>query len=345
MTPWEAAVARAQAYKLFGEVIGRGIQPKHIEMLATTEDIREGLQRFRKDEGGGIDLDKLAVDHHTLFGMNVPPFAGIFLTDEMHTGGADYYRTPALRAVLLRGGDAAGREVESLSTQLLVLSELCTVEATCLENRQAKAVSTIERDQFMLLHVGIFSYFPAFFLALHFLGHPVYAPLARLLWALTVSHIEELGAGSCVWEDVWKDMPRLDAEGPPPLTDENTGLRDILRYILTPHRSGWFLMRRDIQKLAHALDIPVAPVSRREALETLFYGAIDRGCTSELLARLGGIAHKWLKQLTRLEQEADACVARTLIPWRTKVQTLNVFMDDFSTTTRDHLSAAVGVGV
>ena len=60
-----------------------------------------------------------------------------------------------------------------------------------------------------------------------------------------------------------------------PLEDERTGLRRLSEHLLVPVKSGWFLSRGDLLRLADAAACPCGFGSRLQMMEAYFRTAVE----------------------------------------------------------------------
>lgn len=75
--------------------------------------------------------------------------------------------------------------------------------------------------------------------------------------------------------------------------------RQIVRWLTTPARSGFFLSAEDMARLGRTIGVQVSPFSRSSALEQLLRGAALDGSLPQLLAAL---REEMQRQLASYEQ-------------------------------------------
>jgi hypothetical protein len=79
----------------------------------------------------------------------------------------------------------------------------------------------------------------------------------------------------------------------PPLDDAQTGLRQIIRYLLTPCQSGLYLTRQDIERLARELQLPPGFGRREEMLRNVWDAAAQHDRVPALLPALQVQLGRW----------------------------------------------------
>jgi len=141
---------------------------------------------------------------------------------------------------------------------------------------------------------------PAFVLTLHRLKpHPFYAILADLTLALLLTTLPANPLSTTLRDHPPSSIPDpFPLLPPPPVYDHEgrliplaerepeTGLREVVRRLLTPCESGLFLTREDIARIGQALDAPTVIGERSYMLETLFRQAGEYEFVPALLAQL-----------------------------------------------------------
>ncbi|TNE88187.1 MAG: hypothetical protein EP330_16155 [Deltaproteobacteria bacterium] len=143
-------------------------------------------------------------------------------------------------------------------------------------------------------------------------GGPLYPTLAAMARAL----MADLGVGQ-------SPLPPVSD----PLDDERTGLRRLAEHLLVPVKSGWFLSRGDLLRLAEAAESPCGFGSRTQMMEAFFRTAVEHERLPEAVAVLqqelslweeatGTLAATWSKRaaqtsamLARLSEAALAAEA------------------------------------
>lgn len=92
-------------------------------------------------------------------------------------------------------------------------------------------------------------------------GGALYPALARMARALLAEHLQEALVELPAFAD--------------PLDDDKTGLRRLAEHLLVPVKSGWFLSRGDLLRLAGQAECPCGFGSRVQMLEAYFRTAVE----------------------------------------------------------------------
>ena len=239
----ERAAARATAYRLFGRLFAREVTPDLLPTLAVLPELGEALP-------APFDADGAAAEHQRLFGLQVPPWAGVFLDAEGRIGG-DTARV--VRDLYTRAGlelDERSEEADHVGHALALLAEL---------EDDALAAETLDR--------ALLPWLPWLVEAVERHGGPFHRALAGLTLELALDHRSALAAppGSATEST---DEPEL-------LDDERAGLRSIAEFLVTPARCGVYLARDDIRRLGAEGGLPTGFGARADTLETLLRAAAE----------------------------------------------------------------------
>lgn len=313
MLRMQQALARSRAYTLLADLAARGLTPPALAPLRAVAQLAPLLPAALDAQA----LEQCAVEHQTVFGLNLFACAGVFLEAESRMGGQPALRAAATYAAL---GFAAppGAEADSLQSQLACLAFLCGAEADALEDHQPAAADRARKLQADFLRGHLLPWLPALCEALARQPSAFYAALAPLLATLCFDHYGDLvsvvdGAAPAAAADPAAESSPESAAAPP-LELSEASLRAIARRLLTPVHSGLFLARSDLVQLARRCDLPTGFGERLQMLSDLFRAA---GHFEKLPALLNGI-DQLLAQAeahhVALEEEAPAAAA-FLAPW------------------------------
>jgi TorA maturation chaperone TorD len=276
VTPYDEAAelraaARSAAYQLFARLFRSEPTADLLPLLRDLPELGSALP-------DPLDPDEAAAEHHRLFGLQVPPFAGLFLDHEGRIGGA-----PA--SVVRDLYSSAGLELEERSEEADHVSHTLDLLAAVGDDR-ALAAETLDR--------ALLPWLPWMVEALERLGGPFHRTLAGLAPELALDHRRSLAVAP---------FPPVETPLEDPLADAAAGLRHIASYLVTPARSGLYLAREDVRRLGAGSSLPSGFGGRADSLETLLRAAAELGGFSEVLEGIGA--------LVRSGREACDALARS----------------------------------
>jgi TorA maturation chaperone TorD len=226
----ERSLARSGAYALFGALYRKGVTPELVDGLRDLPALAEALP-------DPIVPDLARAEHHDLFSVQVPPYAGAFLEEDGTVGGAS--AEPARHLAALLGVDPGqdGTAPDHLAVELELLSMLAGDEA--------RGVAGARELAHELLAGHLLWWLPPFTLAVAREGRP--------FWTLVVDITLELA--------VEQGAVGSEAQGPLPAAPAVPSLAE----------------RLEDGELARGLEIPSGFGGRRATLETLLGSAREYG--------------------------------------------------------------------
>lgn len=296
------------------------IESDDAEIIAALPELAQTLPSFEP-----AILTELAVEYQRLFGFNLPPYESVFVDP------STMLMAPATRRVQVlyqQGGWHPPREARTGAPDHLGLELLALASALEISQIDPSVLSANNRSKEEILahrlhtrHLAL--WVPPFVLALGRLTpHPFYAALGDLTLDLILSTLPDQPIPDN--SDPFPDLPQppiykgtedlagpslSDETGdslrsPSPLftsqhlikgEDSEVSLRDIIKQLLPPCKTGLFLTREDIAGIGQALNSPGVMGERYRMLETLFR-----------FAGQYGLIPKLFDQLTRILVEAEA---------------------------------------
>ena len=274
------AAARVSAYRLLARLFR---QPVTGDLRATLGDL-PGLgdelpQRF--------DADEAAAEHHRLFALQVPPFAGVFRDPEGRIGGEWAAR---VRDVYARAGlelDERSEEGDHVAHALDLLAEI--------GGRRALAQDALDGV--------LLPWLPWLVEAVGRHGAPFHRACAELTLELAIDHRAELGGAP-------PDAPIPPVEDP--LDDPRAGLGSVARYLVTPARSGLYLARDDVRGLAVGGALPTGFGGRADSLETVLRAAAELDALDPVLDGLRALVDGGRAACAALDGAAGGALAGTI---------------------------------
>lgn len=312
----EAAIAladaRAQAYDLFAALLGRGLTADRTAAVAAMPELAAGLDALR-DADGALDLDAAAAEHHRLFGLEVSLLVSAFVGPEGRAGGP---AESQVQADLLEytGRGPADLPGDHLAAILTGLGRLCGAEADALQDGLPDTAVNLAVRARRLLDRHLLPVLPAMRQAVHDAASGLFPAVVDLTDALVSHHREALGPADPAPEPA--APPTLEAL----LTDEGTGLKDVVGFLLSPARSGLWLPRGAVVGLGRDHEIPSGFGRRQDQLEALLFGAIDRDAAPEILEGLESAFGRAASEYARWADDRPASVAVFATAWRTRAE-------------------------
>ncbi|MFQ5570442.1 MAG: molecular chaperone [Rhodothermales bacterium] len=286
----DAALARSRAYALFGTLYIKGLTPDLLPTVQALPELSSTLPPL-------FDADAAAADHHDLFGLNVFPYAGLFLDSAGQGDGsvAAYarrlYHTAGFHVDTRREG------ADHIGHALAFLAFLTGAEADALENRLTTEAERMRPLQCRFLDSYLLEWLPVFVQAVRRHAHPFYTVLADLTSDLVIDHRAALGCPPDAAPDPFFPPP------PTLLDDETTGLKDIAAYLTTAARSGFYLSRNDIRRLSRDERLPHGFGPRALMMTHLLRAAAEFDGFEPVLTGLEKEVQAWRNHYTALTTE------------------------------------------
>lgn len=262
MTEAALALARARTCGWISEVVLDGWTPRALEVAA-------GLEWLDLPH----DAERRAARHHRVFGQGIPPYESVFLDPQGQLGGSC---SEAVRQAYRRFGFQSTRtdvEPDHLGVQCAALCFLYGAEADALRDGVDAAAIVELRASFVDAHLG------------RWVGALAVAVAAHEVHELTglVELLVELLGGTRVLEGTPETL----------LEAENTGLKQVCRYLTRPARCGAWLSVRDIQIVARRAELACGFGPRVKMLESLWFSAVDHQRLPRLVESLQMQLEPW----------------------------------------------------
>ncbi len=288
LSAFQLALARSRAYRLFGRLFLDGLTEDLLPYVQAIPELAVELPEL-------FDGDQAAADYQHLFGFNVFPYASIFL-DPAGLLGGDI--TEAVFRSYRQAGfqfQESSESADHLGHELDLLAFLCGAEADAWQDAlpaMIRPMADLQRD---FIDGHLLPWLPPLALALRQQGQPFYVALARLTLDLVTEHRATLSPG-----------PAADFELPEPpdlLLDDQTGLKQIVDYLLAPVYSGLYLGRDDIGRLAKRRALPRGFGNRQQMLLNLLRSAAHYDGLEDILAALRASAAAWVAAYAEMALE------------------------------------------
>lgn len=290
------AQARSHSYSLLGQLFLEGVTERLWPYVQALPDLAAALPP-------PFSPDNAAATHHHLFAFNLFPYESIFLDSSGLLGGD--VTQAAARAYEQVGFqvDAAAASPDHLGHELLYLAHLTAAEALAWQNHPLQRVAPWQERQYHFLENHLLRWLIPFTVALERAAEPFYHSLGQLTLALVADHYAELSS--------LHDMPLLAFVLPDEtvaLDEAQTGLRQIVHYLITPRASGLYLTRQGIEQLGRQLDLPRGFGTREEMMRSLWDAAAQYDQIMPLLYALK-------KQINEWQSAYDAVIFPALTPF------------------------------
>ncbi len=277
-----------------------------------------------------FDLDEAAAAHYQLFGFNVFPYEAIFLDESGLLGGEV---TASVRHCYHHWGyvdEVTEHSPDHIGQELAAMAFLCLAEAEALARGAGETAASRQHQQIAFLQHHLLRWLPPFVLAVKAQGDGFYTAVAELTLAFIDDHYQSLLSATGRLPEKWAMPPPYE------LNDEETGLKDIAKFLATPAYSGIFFSRDDVGRLAHHLDLPRGFGDRQQLLTNLMRTAVQYDQFSTWLKVLEAavgecqtayqtqVAHKpWLLPFVQPWQERAAQTISHITHMQNKVESYN----------------------
>ena len=256
---------RARAYRLFSQLFLRPVSAELFEVLKSLPELGSAL-------GDSFDSDAASVAHHTLFGLQVPPWAGVFVSADGCIGGStatavrEFYRRAAMPL------DDTSDEADHIGHILWLLAAL-------EHQHQGNDDDVLEAA---ILDGVLLPWLPTVVETIERHADPFYRALAGLTLDLAIEHRSSLITEA-------PEALTLTGDEPDSLTLDDAGLQDLAVFLVTPASSGLFLSREDVRRIASRQRLPIGFGSRAQALENLLRSAAEYGQLGQVVDDLGSL--------------------------------------------------------
>ncbi len=322
-TDIDQAKARSHTYRFLSQLYLRGPVPELKPYIEAVPDLARGLEKGLMDRGSAStsDPDELAADYYQIFGLNVLPFESSFLEPQNMLDGAV---TEGVRAAYWAAGysaDTTRVSADHIGLELAFMADLCQTEAEAYEDRRIGIAGHLVSRQAQFFERHLLRWAPGFTQAVREQNMPFYTALVELTLDLIIDHFRSIsqhvvpstGQGSPPFH-----LPEL----PDLFADEQTGLKDIARYFLTPAYSGVYLSRDIISRFAKRLELPRGFGDRETMLTNLFRNAADYELFAALVADMQRLLERWLDFYNQLPQRGNNTALFTpfIDPWKERLK-------------------------
>jgi hypothetical protein len=204
-----------------------------------------------KGWASGSDDDR-AADHQALLGLNVLPYASVFLESDVMLGGLISQRVSQYR--IETGLDAGGTlPPDHISSELELVGRMVAVG---------------DESIWTFMDTHLLAWLPAFVHAVRKENVPPYSRLVGFTLDFVLDHRRLSSKGA-------SDHLERPASVPAVLENETSGIAEIARFLTTPIWCGFYLSRAGIGRLGRGPRLPHGFGSRAQMMATLLRSAVD----------------------------------------------------------------------
>ncbi len=285
-------VARAERYRSFARLF-------LVEPDAETLQALRDVPRFT--EASRINPRDLRVEFTRLFGMNVFPYASVFLDPEALLNTATTARVEAKYAAadFEPARDLPIGAPDHFGVELSFVAQLLS------SGRAGAANQFLESE--LLSWAVVF---------LHAVEKNAHVDFYRILACETRRWLlEEFDSSSC-----GEDLQRRNSHSEFALQgNEEDDLFSVVSFLVTPAQSGIFLSKEDLSRIGRHLELPMSFGDRGLMLKSLFRSAGEYEKIDPLLVTLNAEVDDWI-ELYSSDSENHPAVAVALRPWRVRAE-------------------------
>ena len=271
LSPRDRSIQRQRAYAFLSNTFAEGLSPA---VLARAKEVPV-LEAVLPEK---YDPDQSNAEHQDLFGFNVLPYAGVYLTEDGKLGGRIHQDLNswyiAFEFELLSNSGVP----DHIGTQLAFLASLCRLDVKAHGVSSTDLVTTIQYQQGEFLGKHVVTWIFPFLMALKGQHNPFYSEIAELTEALVISHCIDVG----LHRESAFALPAVQEI----LSNKQTGLKDIAAFLCRPAHSGIYLTRADIKRMAGSLEIPTGFGDRIQTLSNTLRSAVTFDTLPALLNQL-----------------------------------------------------------
>ncbi len=270
LSPQENAMARHASYMLLARLLREPISAEIESYLTAIPELTPSY----------LCPDDAKIAHQQLFGFDLFPHESIFRDSSGLIGGAT---ADQVIMQYQQGGFRWHGEPDHIANELAFLAFLTGAETDAFEDDKPIIAARMRQLQGDFLQAHLLQWLPPFVVAVQRNGDPFYQAVATLLWQLVSDHAEQ-----SITPFVAAPQPKA-----PDLTDSETALKTIGRFLTSPHESGWWLSGTEMGEISRALNLPRGFGGRIQTMMNLFRSASQFDGAVALLAALQARAETW----------------------------------------------------
>lgn len=300
LTPSQTAQARHHTYTLISQLYLNGITDELVPYIQALPALAAHLPDLSESDWSAYASDA-AAEHYNLFGFNIFPFESVFLDE---TGLLEGTIPEEVNKRYQQAGFQVTQNADHIGNQLAFLAFLSGAEADAWEDQLSHVAYRIRRIQQDFLQTHLLYWLSPFVIALQYQSASFYVELANLTLDLVHNHYSDLSHDlTLASESGKKTLPAapslssfLDLE------DEQSKLKKIGSYFVTPPYSGIYVSRHDIALLGRQHRLPRGFGGRKQLFNNLLRVASQYDEVPTLLHAIQQLAERWLADYTTLQQ-------------------------------------------
>ena len=335
----DQCLARSNTYGLLSQLYLHGPVPEIFSYIEAIPDLASTLASQGNDSISlqSVDQDQLAADHYHIFGLNVLPYESSFLDPNNVLGGPISERVLADYWSVGFNADTTSESADHIGLELRFLDELCKAQAESGRDQSVEILSQMETIQASFLENHLLRWLPGLVQAVHQQKIAFYSSLVEITLDVVIDHYQDLAGRN----DHQRGAIIQDIQLPEPpniLLAENTGLKDIARYLLTPVYSGVYLSREIIEDIAKNQNLPRGFGERETMLTNLLRNAADYDQLPSVLDDFERIFNQWENFYFHLPERCRDPNLLTPIatPWLRRIQTSQNILNHIHSTASDN---------
>lgn len=239
-----------------------------------------------------FDPDESAAAHYGVFAHDIFPYESIFRDVSGLLGGV---YANQVNAIYQRAGYYITADYDHIGHELAFLALLCHAEFSALEAQNVEVADHFKQLQAVFLRDHLLYWLSPFSIALLYSNQSFFGALAKLTQRLVYDHLLSINHKKTTNLLSNSDDTNL-AKSPDILRNNQTSLKQIANYLVTPPHSGLYLGRNTITALARERQLPRGFGSRQQMLSNLFHSAAQYDLVPNLLDDLAIHTDSWGKK-------------------------------------------------
>jgi hypothetical protein len=279
------ASARHHTYLLFSRLFLDGITDDLLHYLEQITELAVVAPR-------PFDPDESAAAHYGLFAHDIFPNESIF-RDVSGLLGSIY--ADQVNAIYQRAGYYITADYDHIGHEIAYLAFLCQAEFGALDAQEIEAADYFVQLQASFLRDHLLYWLSPLTIALSYSDQSFFGTLAELTQKLVYDHLLSINHRKAANLLSDSDDAKL-VESPDILRNNETNLKQIANFLVTPPYCGLYLGRSTIAVLARECQLPRGFGSRQQMLSNLLHSAAQYDLVPNLLEGLATHTNSWGKK-------------------------------------------------